>query len=630
MNKGIWLLVIILFAFSYIAHSISNFTIQETEKLSLEPNVVDPDADSLIIKYEHPLDHNGEWQTNYGDAGEYKTAITVSDGITSVSKDVLITVKKKEEPPRIESYSPEQDVLSINEAESINFKVLATDLNEDELSYEWRLDDEKSGKWEEFSYDTTYDDAGSHKVFVSVSDGTSEVGRKWDIDVADVDVESLLEGIQDITANENDVITLNLPDFEKYGLSYSISEPVGDKNEWKTGYSDAGSRRITVHAEGKGFSKDKNVNIVVNDVDRPLAFDEIGNKIANENEELKITLNANDPDGDEIIYNADHMPEGAALNGSIFAWKPSYDTVKKEGLIDRVLNQFGILNKNFYVQFTASSKDKKIVHNVIITVKDVNRAPVLEDIEPININEGDAFKIAPKAYDLDGDRVKLSYSGFINTDTFKSNFGDTGAYNVKVTASDGSLETSKFVDINIEHVNRLPIFGQIQEIKAREGDSIAILLNANDPDGDEITYLIDNPPGGSSLEGNAFLWTPDFSTAGKGETAKIDLVFVASDGESETRQIAKAEIADKNRPPIIINASKTVVARVNKPVLMFVKAIDEDEDDLSYTWNFGFLQKYKATSMHQRIFTTRGAKVVKVTVSDGIDEIEQIINVNVI
>ncbi len=630
MNKRIWLLVIILFAFSYIAHPISNFTVQETEKLTLEPNAVDPDADSLIIKYGHPLDHNGEWQTDYGDAGEYKTTITVSDGVTSASKDVLIIVTKKEEQPRIKSYSPEQDLLSINEAESINFKVLATDLNKDELSYEWRLDDKKLGEGEEFSYDTSYDDAGNHKVFVSVSDGTSKASREWDVDVADVDVESLLDGIQDITANENDVVSLNLPDFEKYGLDYSISEPVGNKNEWKTSYSDAGSHKIAIHAEGKGLSKDKNVTVVVNNVDRPLAFDEIGNKIVDENEELKLTLNANDPDGDEITYNAYSMPEGAALNGSVFTWKPSYDTVKKEGFMDRMLNQFGILNRNFYVQFTASSNDEKIIHNVVITVKDSNRPPVLEDIEPVNISEGDTLKIAPKAYDLDGDKVKLSYSGFINADTFKSDFGDAGTYDVKVTASDGSLETSKFVEINIQHVNRHPIFKHISNIKAREGDGIAILLNAEDPDGDEITFLIDNPPDGSSLEKNAFLWTPDFSTASKGETAKIDLVFVANDGEAETRQIAKAEITDKNRPPVILNASKTVAAKVNKPVLLFIKAIDEDQDSLSYTWDFGFLQKYEATSMHQRIFTTRGSKVVKVTVSDGIDEVEQTINVNVI
>jgi hypothetical protein len=192
------------------------------------------------------------------------------------------------------------------------------------------------------------------------------------------------------------------------------------------------------------------------------------------------------------------------------------------------------------------------------------------------------------------------------------------------------LEASKFVQINIEESNRAPLFGKISDIKAREGDSIAVLLNANDPDGDEISYSVDNPPEGSSIKGNAFLWTPSFNIANRKETKEIDLVFAASDGVAETRQIAKVEIIDKNRVPKIIDATKSITAKANEPVLMFVKAIDDDGDELTYTWNFGLLEKYKATANHQRIFTSRGTKVVKVIVSDGIDEVEQVINVNVV
>ena len=105
------------------------------------------------------------------------------------------------------------------------------------------------------------------------------------------------------------------------------------------------------------------------------------------------------------------------------------------------------------------------MQNIIITVKDVNRVPVLEDIEPININEGKMVKIAPKAYDPDGDKVKLSYSGFMDSDTYKSGFDDAGTYYAKVTASDGLLETSKFVQVNIGQGNREPIFGRMKDIK---------------------------------------------------------------------------------------------------------------------------------------------------------------------
>ena len=108
-----------------------------------------------------------------------------------------------------------------------------------------------------------------------------------------------------------------------------------------------------------------------------------------------------------------------------------------------------------------------------------------------------------------------------------------------MTASDGLLETSKFAQIIINETNRAPIFGKIENVKARENDNIALLLNAQDPDGDGITYSIDNPPEGSSLKGNVFLWAPSYDVAGKKEAKKFDLVFVASDGKTETRQVSK-------------------------------------------------------------------------------------------
>ena len=630
MNKKIGLLVIIFLAFPCIVYSITTFVVQETEKISLKANASDPDADKLTITYASPLNNKGEWQTAYGDAGEYRTTITASDGITSTSEEVLIVVEKKEEQPRIDSFSPRQGSLSIKETESIEFKVAASDLNNDKLNYEWLVDDKKAREGQEFIYETTYNDGGSHKISASVSDGTATITKEWNVNVENVDVEGLLGSIEDISVNENQIAKLNLPDFEKYGLSYSISEPIGNDNEWKTGYEDAGIYEVKIHAEGKGFDNDEIVKVVVNDVDRPLVFEKIENKVISEDEEVTITLKANDPDGDEIIYSAKSLPEGAVLEDNVFAWKTNFDTARKQGFFDRILDKLRLLNKSFYIQFAASSKDKNIVQNIIITVRNANRAPVIEDIEPITINEGETARIIPNAYDLDGDKVKVSYSGFMKTNTFKSGFDDAGTYHVKVTASDGLLEASKFAQINILQTNRPPLFSKIEDAKAREGDSIAILLNAHDPDGDEITYKADNPLEGSSIKGNAFLWTPSFDTASKKETRKIDLVFVAGDGKAEARQIARIEVTDKNRAPRIVDATKSINAKVNEPVLMFVRAVDDDGDEISYTWDFGFLEKYKATASHQRVFTSKGAKVVKVIVSDGIDETEQIINVNVV
>ncbi len=625
MKKNIALLLII-FLILPLAYSVTTFVVEETEKISLQTNATDPDNDRLSYTYSPPLDENGEWQTTYGDAGEYKSQVTVSDGLASTSQEILIVVKRKEEMPTIDLYAPESPVY-LKEMESVRFSLTASDLNKDELSYEWNLDGKKVQEGTEYTYRPLYSDSGTHTVFVIVSDGLFKVSKTWQVIVEDINLQKLLDDIQDVTVNENEIASLILPDFELYGLTYSITEPIGNDNGWQTTYDDEGPYHVSVHAEGNGFSGETGVEVTVNDVDRQPLFDKLENKVINENQTLEIALSATDPDGDEVTYSVDKLPDGAKFEKNVFTWMPSLDTIRKEDFIDYVVEKFTVLSKNFYVQFAANSKDQKVVQNIVITVKDVNRAPIIEDLSNIVVNEADTIQLSPEAYDLDGDKVTLSYSGFMSSDTYTTNYDDAGNYFVKITASDGKASTSKFVDIIVNQTNRAPIFNPIKPVKAKEGDTVTILLNAFDPDGDELSYSIDNPPDDYSIDGNTFVWTPDFSISKQGETKRFDFVFVASDGQLDLRQTAVVEVANKNRAPTIINASSNLVAKANEPVFMFVNAFDEDGDALTYNWNFGLLEKYEATENHQRTFTTTGAKVIRVTVSDGIDSVEHAINV---
>ena len=628
MRKNIMLLVIIfLVFFPYTVYSVSTFVIKETEKLKVELEAFDPDNDNLTIDYASPLDKNGEWQTTYGDAGTYDSEIIVSDGKSAVSGAIQIVVKRKEESPIIDSYAPEDPVVYIGEGELVFFNISASDLNNDELIYKWYLDGEKTVEGQSFAYSTSYNDAGTHKVEIIVSDSLFDADMEWEVVVEDFDVQKILDSVPNVEVNEGQIARLKLPDFESYGLSYSISEPIGNDNEWQTSFEDAGSYNVKVTAEGNGFRGPTDVEIVVNNIDRAPVFEKIDNMIVNENQELKITLKAADPDGDEITYSAKNLPQGAKFENDEFTWMPDFDTVKKDNFVDYMIDRLTALNKNFYVQFIATSNDKSIVSNVVITVKDVNRAPIVEDFSPINAKEGDTIKIIPNAYDLDGDAIKIIYSGFMTSDTYATNFNDAGTHEVKVTANDGSLETTKIVLIIVDNTNRAPIFEKIPEKKVKEGEEIVILLDSYDPDGDNLRYSIENPPEDYTLNGNVFTWMPSHSTAGRSEIKNLDIVFVVGDGRLATKQIAKIQVEDKNRAPKVINATDIVFADVNAPVFMFVDAADPDGDALSYVWDFGLLEKYKASDKHQRTFSTPGEKQVKVTISDGIDEVEQGISV---
>src|SRR3989338_1574549 len=137
MKRRILLFLFLFISFSYAANSQKVFEVLETEKLSLNLNVDDPDADKLVYTFTNPLDEKGEWQTAYGDAGEYKATITVSDGVNEVSEDVAIIVHRKEESPIIERFSPKESSIMVNEGRKTKFSAQASDLNKDELIYTW-------------------------------------------------------------------------------------------------------------------------------------------------------------------------------------------------------------------------------------------------------------------------------------------------------------------------------------------------------------------------------------------------------------------------------------------------------------------------------------------------------------
>ena len=143
MKKKVLVALLILLLVPLIVHAVSNFVIKETDLLKVEPEVNDPDKDRISVEYASPLNSSGEWQTTYGDAGRYTSKITVSDGLASDSQDITILVEKKKETPKIEFSNPGEESLTVDEGQTINFEIKASDLNNDELEYEWYINDEK-------------------------------------------------------------------------------------------------------------------------------------------------------------------------------------------------------------------------------------------------------------------------------------------------------------------------------------------------------------------------------------------------------------------------------------------------------------------------------------------------------
>lgn len=256
--------------------------VKETDMVSLKPQASDPDKDKLSFSYTTPLDKEGKWQTTYGNAGEYKITITASDGQLSTTKDVLLIVNKKEEPPVIDESIPKEEALTAKENSKLEFSVKASDLNKDPLKYSWKLDGNDVSTTNSYTHNIGYDAAGQHTVKISVSDGAKEASKIWSLKVENVNRKPVLDKILDIKVKENQVIVLEPkatdPDNDKltYSADSSKFKKVSDNRfEWKTTYDDSGAYTVTVAVSDGTDYASQVVNIEVENVNRPPVIEDI-------------------------------------------------------------------------------------------------------------------------------------------------------------------------------------------------------------------------------------------------------------------------------------------------------------------------------------------------------------------
>jgi len=146
---------------------LTKITVKEGELVVLKPESEDPDADTILYAFSEPLDNEGRWQTKKGDAGNYEITVTASDGELTDTQKILLVVESVNKPPVLELIAD----ITLNEGETVSFEPVATDPDGDEVIITY------SGWMTEASYTTNYDDAGTHIVTVTASDGKESASQ---------------------------------------------------------------------------------------------------------------------------------------------------------------------------------------------------------------------------------------------------------------------------------------------------------------------------------------------------------------------------------------------------------------------------------------------------------------------
>ncbi len=175
------------------------------------------------------------------------------------------------------------------------------------------------------------------------------------------------------------------------------------------------------------------MTVIINNVNRAPALAVIGNKTIAEGQLLEFTVTATDPDGENLTLSASNLPAGANFNPAtgVFSWTPGY-------------NSAGVYNN---VHFEATDGDLKDIEDINITVTDINRVPVIQEMINVTANEGETVIVQPLASDADGDVLTYSVSGLpdgavytFDTATGKLewqvNYKEAGSYTLTFTADD--------------------------------------------------------------------------------------------------------------------------------------------------------------------------------------------------
>lgn len=307
--------------------------------------VVDPDGDEISLVFSEPLNEDGVWQTETGNAGEYTIVAKASDGISEIEEYIKLIIVKKNNAPTLTI----ADEITAMEGESVNIEVSAEDEEGDEIAVTF------SGWITSENYTTTYDDAGEYTVTVTASDGVNEVSKDISIIIANVNRAPVLqEPTYDIIALEGEIIELDIVASDADGdeVSVDYGTPFNSEGSWVTEKGNVGEYTVTVTASDGTDSSSIEVIIIVEAINAAPVIEEISNIEVYEGDTVKIEVVTSDNDGDDVTV-------------SFSGWMTTAEYIT-------TYDDAG----EYTVTVSATDNIATVTKNVSITVLNVNRPPI--------------------------------------------------------------------------------------------------------------------------------------------------------------------------------------------------------------------------------------------------------------
>ena len=222
-----------------------------------------------------------------------------------------------------------------------------------------------------------------------------------------------------------------------------------------------GSNPENADSDGDGIDDGTEARSGRGPASTPPVLEFIGNQVVNEGETLRLTMNATDAEGYELIYSVSGLPAGATFSYSshTLTYTPDYSVSNKTADTSFVLN----------VSVTDLSGERTS-ETFTLTVRDVNRPPVavVGSNQTQTCDRVDATSVTlngSASYDADGDLLSYTWTGPFGSVTGERVTVDLplGTHDITLVVNDGVTDSEPVI---ITHTVLLDVKGLYRPLAA--------------------------------------------------------------------------------------------------------------------------------------------------------------------
>ncbi len=300
------------------------------------------------------------------------------------------------------------------------------------------------------------------------------------------------------------------------------------------------------------------VTVTVRNVNRAPTVDAGVNFTVDENVTFVLDATGVDPDGDALTVEWQQVSGPAVSLATPLEWRTAATAPQ--------------VTADTQLVFEVTARDATLATSarVTVTVRNVNRAPVVNASANFTVDERAAFALEATGSDPDGDTLTVAWRQVSGP---AASLGTLQQWRVpaaapevtadaqlvfEVTARDATLATSARVTVTVRHVNRAPGVTALAPTPVDTDTSVIVEAVAVDPDGDAVTVSW------QQVGGPTVTWAPYTATSieFRAPAAGSAVVFeaTASDGalQSSSRVTVNVRAAAGTGPRAVVTPDVTV------------------------------------------------------------------------